>query len=104
MRPPGFFDLEERLAKLDGLGEPLAKIAQVVDWDGFRPALNRALDRMNLVYNLRPLAWRQANRRAIVRYALIGYQAKAVHAVMLWYLDSMTEWLTLMPSQPRRSF
>ena len=58
---------------------------------------------MNLVYNLRPLAWLQANRRPIVRYAVIGYQAKAVHAVMLWYLDSMTEWLTLMPSQPRRS-
>ena len=33
MRPPGFFDLEDRFAKLDGLGDPLLKIAQVVDWD-----------------------------------------------------------------------
>ena len=42
MRAPGFVDLEERFAKLDGLGEPLRKISQVVDWEGFRPALNRA--------------------------------------------------------------
>ena len=42
MRPPGFFDLEDRFAKLDGLGEPLVKIAQVVDWEGFRSVLNRA--------------------------------------------------------------
>ena len=42
MRPPGFFDLEDRFAKLDGLGDPLLKIAQVVDWEGFRSVLNRA--------------------------------------------------------------
>ena len=42
MRPPGFFDLEDRFAKLDGLGDPLVKIAQVVDWEGFHSVLNRA--------------------------------------------------------------
>ena len=42
MRPPGFFDLEERFAKLDGLGDPLVKVAQVVHWEGFRSVLNRA--------------------------------------------------------------
>ena len=42
MRAPGFFDVEERFAKLDGLGDPLVKIAQVVDWEGFRPVLNGA--------------------------------------------------------------
>ena len=42
MRPPGFFDLEDRFAKLDGLGDPLLKIAQVVDWEGVRSVLNRA--------------------------------------------------------------
>ena len=45
MRMPGFFDLEERFAKLDGLGDPLAKIAEVVDWEGFRTALTRAFSR-----------------------------------------------------------
>ena len=45
MRMPGFFDLEERFAKLDGLGDPLVKIAEVVDWEGFRSALNRAFSR-----------------------------------------------------------
>ena len=42
MRPPGFFDLEDRFAKLDGLDDPLVKIAQVVDWEGFHSVLNRA--------------------------------------------------------------
>ena len=42
MRPPGFFDLEERFAKLDGLGDPLVKVAEVVRWEGFRGALNTA--------------------------------------------------------------
>ena len=43
MRPPGFFDLEERFAKLDGLGDPLVKIAKVVDWERFRSVLDKAL-------------------------------------------------------------
>ena len=42
MRPPGFFGLEERFAKLDGLGDPLVKVAEVVHWEGFRGALNTA--------------------------------------------------------------
>ena len=45
MRPPGFFDLEDRFAKVDGLGDPLVKVAQVVDWEGFRSVLKRALPR-----------------------------------------------------------
>ena len=43
MPQPGFFDLDETCIKLDGLGDPLAKIADVVDWEDFRPALDRAL-------------------------------------------------------------
>lgn len=41
--PPGLLDPEERYAKLDDLEDPLVKISQVVDWEGFRPVLNRAL-------------------------------------------------------------
>ena len=36
MRSPGSFDLEERFAKLDGLGDPLVKVAEVMRWEGFR--------------------------------------------------------------------
>ena len=45
MRAPGLFDLEERYAKLDGLGDPLAKVAQVVQWEDFRTVLNNALSK-----------------------------------------------------------
>ena len=33
MPQPGFFDLDERFAKLDGIGDPLVKIRAVVDWE-----------------------------------------------------------------------
>lgn len=39
MTQPGFFDLIDRHAKLDELGDPLPKIDAVVDWQRFRPAL-----------------------------------------------------------------
>ena len=42
MPQPGFFDLDERFAKLDGIGDPLVKIRAVVDWEGFRPILEAA--------------------------------------------------------------
>ena len=38
---PGFFDLEDRYTKLDQLGDPLPKLAEVVDWEGFRPVLEQ---------------------------------------------------------------
>jgi len=43
MPHPGFFDLDERYAKLDGIGDPLVKIKAVVDWERFRPILDEAL-------------------------------------------------------------
>jgi len=39
MNQPGFFDLADRYAKLDSLGDPLPKIDAVVDWSRFRPIL-----------------------------------------------------------------
>ncbi len=36
-----FFDLTERYALLEQLGDPLPKIDEVVDWEGFRPTLRR---------------------------------------------------------------
>jgi len=42
MPQPRFFDLDDRFAKLDGIGDPLVKIRAVVDWEGFRPILDAA--------------------------------------------------------------
>lgn len=36
-----FFDLADRHALLEQLGDPLPKIDEVVDWEGFRPTLER---------------------------------------------------------------
>ena len=38
---PGFFDLESRHQQLEKLGDPLPKLAELVDWGGFRPLLDR---------------------------------------------------------------
>lgn len=36
---PGFFDDEDRLAKLEKLGDPLPRLDSIVDWRAFRPLL-----------------------------------------------------------------
>lgn len=38
---PGFFDLDDRYQQLEKLGDPLPKLAKVVDWEGFRPVLEK---------------------------------------------------------------
>jgi transposase, IS5 family len=40
-RRPGFFDVDERAAKLTEMGDPLVGLNAVIDWDAFRPDLNR---------------------------------------------------------------
>jgi hypothetical protein len=38
---PGFFDLDERYAALSASGDPLERLAAVVDFEIFRPLLNQ---------------------------------------------------------------
>lgn len=43
MKQPGFFDVEERLARLSGLGDQLEAFSRTVDFEVFRSDLNKAL-------------------------------------------------------------
>ena len=43
MKQPGFFDVEERLARLSGLGDQLEAFSRTVDFEVFRPELEKAL-------------------------------------------------------------
>ncbi|BCI66616.1 IS5 family transposase ISMac22 [Acetobacter aceti] len=43
MNQPGFFDVEERLARLSGLGDQLEAFSRTVDFEVFRPDLDKAL-------------------------------------------------------------
>ena len=43
MHQPGFFDFDHRLNKIDRNGDPLTKIATAVDWEIFRPTLEKTL-------------------------------------------------------------
>lgn len=45
MFQPGFFDFENRLRKIDKNGDPLVKIEKAVDWEIFRPSLEKARDK-----------------------------------------------------------
>ena len=45
MIQPGFFDFDERLHKIDKKGDPLTKINGVIDWEVFRPPLEKARDK-----------------------------------------------------------
>src|SRR5919199_1612985 len=44
-RQPGFFDTDERLRALSAAGDPLERLAAVVDFELFRPELETALAR-----------------------------------------------------------
>ena len=45
MEQPGFFDLSDRQALLERLGDPLPKIDELVDWEGFRGELEQIRDK-----------------------------------------------------------
>ncbi|GBR54724.1 transposase [Gluconobacter sphaericus NBRC 12467] len=43
MTQSGFFDVEERLARLSGLGDQFEAFSRIVDFEAFRPDLEKAL-------------------------------------------------------------
>jgi transposase, IS5 family len=51
---PGFFDLDERYGALSTAGDPLERLAAVVDFELFRGALDAALDRADRTRGGRP--------------------------------------------------
>ena len=51
---PGFFDLDDRFAALSAAGDPLERLAAVVDLEMFRPALVTALNRSDRAKGGRP--------------------------------------------------
>jgi IS5 family transposase len=53
-RQPGFFDLEERLATLSVKGDGLERLSAVIDFELFRPELERAVPRADRSQGGRP--------------------------------------------------
>jgi transposase len=51
---PGFFDVDERYAALSAAGDPLERLAAVVDFEIFRPVLDAALARSDRSRGGRP--------------------------------------------------
>jgi transposase, IS5 family len=51
---PGFFDADERLKALSAAGDPLERLARVVDFEQFRPDLEAALARADRAKGGRP--------------------------------------------------
>jgi IS5 family transposase len=51
---PGFFDSDERLGWLSAAGDPLERLAAVVDFELFRAELERALNRSERAKGGRP--------------------------------------------------
>ncbi|WP_429956286.1 IS5 family transposase [Gluconobacter japonicus] len=54
MKQPGFFDVEERLARLSGLGDQLEAFSRTVDFEVFRPDLEKALAYSDRIKGGRP--------------------------------------------------
>ena len=47
MKQIGFFDEENRLAKLSKLGDSLEKLNMVIDWEIFRPLINKVFNKQS---------------------------------------------------------
>ena len=45
MRHAGFFDVEARLERVSDLGDPLEVMAAIIDFEAFRPVLDKVLGR-----------------------------------------------------------
>ena len=55
MKKPGFFDVQDRLQDLSKTGDPLEKITRVVNFEIFRPEIEKAINiKANLVSGGRP--------------------------------------------------
>jgi transposase, IS5 family len=54
VRQPGFFDVEDRLRELSAKGDDLERIAALVDFEKFRPDLERAVPRADGAKGGRP--------------------------------------------------
>ena len=49
---PGFFDVDDRLKRLSDLGDQLEAYRRVVDFEAFRPDLEKALADLPLNFHL----------------------------------------------------
>lgn len=54
VRQPGFFDVEERLRELSAKGDDLERLNELVEFEAFRPELERAVPRLERAKGGRP--------------------------------------------------
>ena len=54
MKQAGFFEVEERLRRVSDLGDPLEAMAGIIDFEGFRAVLDKALARSDRSRGGRP--------------------------------------------------
>ena len=54
MTQVGLFDVDERMKRVSDLGDPLEVMAQIIDFEGFRPVLDKALARSDRSKGGRP--------------------------------------------------
>lgn len=54
MRQAGFFDVDERLKRVSDLGDPLEVMTEIIDFEGFRPVLDKAWARSDRSKGGRP--------------------------------------------------
>ncbi len=69
---PGFLDLEDRLAGLSKTGDPLERLARVVDFEISRAELGRALGRSERAKAGRPPSDAVLMFKILVQQALYG--------------------------------
>jgi len=79
----GFFDLDERYSALSAAGDPLVKLGRLIDFEMFRPELDRALARSDGTKGGRPPLDAVMMFKVLVLQALYGLSdAQAEYQIM----------------------
>lgn len=85
----GFFDVDERLAALSAARDPLVRLASVVDYELFRPVLEKALQRSDGSRGGRPPYDPMMMFKVLVLQALYSLSDDAVEFMIRDWLSFM---------------
>jgi hypothetical protein len=96
-RQPGFFDLEERLAGLSAKGDGLERLRAVVDFELFRPELERAMPRADRAQGGRP----PFDPVAMFKVLVLPTQNNLSDACTEFYLRDRLTWTCFLGPGPR---
>jgi len=106
MKQFGFFDLPDHLKRLSDAGDPLLDLGRIIDFEGFRPVLDIALDYSDGARGGRP----PYDPVAMFKVLILAAQNNVNDKRMEFLIRDRLSWLRFLgfdrgnPIEPRRVY